>query len=100
MGFARAARFAADGARVVLADVEAPALEKAAATLEERGARVHAVVTAVADGDAVDALAAEAVDTFGPVNLLCNTAGVGAGGFPSELTTLDWEWVPGRHLWG
>lgn len=100
IGFAMAARFAADGARVVLADVEAPALEKAAATLEERGARVHAVVTDVSDGDAVDALAAEAVDTFGPVHLLCNNAGVGAGGLTWELTTQDWEWVLGVNLWG
>ncbi len=100
IGFAMAARFAADGARVVLADVEAPALEQAAATLREQGGQVHAVVTDVSDGDAVDALAAEAVDIFGPVHLLCNNAGVGAGGLTWELTTQDWEWVLGVNLWG
>lgn len=100
IGFAMAERFADDGARVVLADVEAPALEQAAATLQARGAKVHAVVTDVSDGDAVDALAAEAVATFGPVHLLCNNAGVGAGGLTWELTTQDWEWVLGVNLWG
>ncbi|HEY1119633.1 MAG TPA: SDR family NAD(P)-dependent oxidoreductase [Acidimicrobiales bacterium] len=100
IGFAMAARFAGDGARVVLADVEAPALEQAAATLREQGGQVHAVVTDVSDGDAVDALAAEAVDIFGPVHLLCNNAGVGAGGLTWELTTQDWEWVLGVNLWG
>lgn len=100
IGFAMAERFAADGARVVLADVEAPALEQAAAKLRDRNGQVHAVVTDVSDGDAVDALAAEAVDTFGPVHLLCNNAGVGAGGLTWELTTQDWEWVLGVNLWG
>ncbi|HET7719180.1 MAG TPA: SDR family NAD(P)-dependent oxidoreductase [Acidimicrobiales bacterium] len=100
IGFALAERFATDGARVVMADVEAPALEQAADTLRERGAQVHPVVTDVSDGDAVDALAAEAVDTFGPVHLLCNNAGVGAGGLTWELTTQDWEWVLGVNLWG
>jgi NAD(P)-dependent dehydrogenase (short-subunit alcohol dehydrogenase family) len=100
IGFAMAERFAADGARVVMADVEGPALEKAAATLDAQGAKVHAVVTDVSDGDAVDALAAEAVDTFGPVHVLCNNAGVGAGGLTWDLTTADWEWVLGVNLWG
>jgi len=100
IGFALAERFATDGARVVMADVEAPALEQAAAMLRDRGAEVHPVVTDVSDGDAVDALAAEAVDTFGPVHLLCNNAGVGAGGLTWELTTKDWEWVLGVNLWG
>jgi NAD(P)-dependent dehydrogenase (short-subunit alcohol dehydrogenase family) len=100
IGFALAERFAADGARVVMADIEAPALHQAAATLRERGAQVHSVVTDVSVGEAVDALAAEAIDTFGPVHLLCNNAGVGAGGLTWELTTNDWEWVLGVNLWG
>ncbi|HEX4903395.1 MAG TPA: SDR family NAD(P)-dependent oxidoreductase [Acidimicrobiales bacterium] len=100
IGFALAERFATDGARVVMADVEAPALALAADRLRERGAQVHPVVTDVSDGDSVDALAAEAVDTYGPVHLLCNNAGVGAGGLTWELTTQDWEWVLGVNLWG
>ncbi|QYG94418.1 SDR family NAD(P)-dependent oxidoreductase [Iamia sp. SCSIO 61187] len=100
IGFALAERFAGDGARVVMADVEAPALEQAADRLRERGAQVHPVITDVSDGEAVDALAAEAVDVFGPVHLLCNNAGVGAGGLTWELTTKDWEWVLGVNLWG
>lgn len=100
IGFALAERFVADGARVVLADVEVPALEQAAAALRDRGGDVHAVVTDVSDGDAVDALAAEAVERYGPVHLLCNNAGVGGGGLICELSTEDWEWVLGVNLWG
>ena len=100
IGFALVERFAADGARVVMADIEAAALDQAADRLRDQGAQIHPVVTDVSDGDAVDALAAEAVDTYGPVHLLCNNAGVGAGGLTWDLTTKAWEWVLGVNLWG
>lgn len=100
IGFALAERFVADGANVVLADIEEPALEAATDRLRERGGRVCAVVTDVADGGAVDRLAETAADAFGPVHLLCNNAGVGAGGPIAELRHEDWEWVLGVNLWG
>lgn len=77
IGFALAERFVADGARVALADIEEPALEKAAATLRERGGDVVAVVTDVSEGASVDRLAAQAADAFGPVHILCNNAAIG-----------------------
>lgn len=100
IGRALAERFAAEGARVVLADVEGPALERAAAALRDTGAEVHPVVTDVSDGASVDHLAAEAAARYGPVHVLCNNAGVGAGGPISALRTEDWEWVLGVNLWG
>lgn len=100
IGRALAGRFAAEGMRVVLADVEATALEHAEKELRDSGADVTAVVTDVSDGDQLDALAAAAADAFGPVHVLCNNAGVGAGGMISELTTADWQWVLGVNLWG
>lgn len=100
IGRALAGRFAAEGMRVVLADVEAAPLEAAAKELRADGAEVAQVVTDVSDGDQVDALAAAATEAFGPVHVLCNNAGVGAGGLLSELTTADWQWVLGVNLWG
>ena len=100
IGRALASRFAAAGMRVVLADVEEPALAAAAAELAAEGAEVLPVVTDVSDGDSVDALAKATEAAYGPVHLLCNNAGVGAGGFLSQLTTADWQWVLGVNLWG
>jgi NAD(P)-dependent dehydrogenase (short-subunit alcohol dehydrogenase family) len=40
------------------------------------------------------------VEAFGKVHVLCNNAGVGAGGFTWETTNADWEWVLGVNLWG
>jgi len=100
IGRALAGRLAAEGMRVVLADVEAAALQVAADELQAGGGEVTAVVTDVANGGQVDALAAAADAAFGPVHVLCNNAGVGAGGLLSELTTADWQWVLGVNLWG
>ena len=71
MGRAFAERFGELGLNVVLADVEEPRLVEAAAQMRESGAKVLEVVTDVASGESIDALAAKAFDTFGSVNVLC-----------------------------
>jgi NAD(P)-dependent dehydrogenase (short-subunit alcohol dehydrogenase family) len=104
IGRALASRLAAEGMAVVLADVEASALDAAAADLaaEVDGGsdRVEAVVTDVADPAAVDALAASAVDRFGAVHVVCNNAGVVTLGSTWEQPFDDWRWVLDVDLWG
>lgn len=100
MGLAMANRFAGEGMRVVLADIEEAPLEAAEKLLRDEGAEVVAVHTDVSDGDAVDALAEAATAAFGDVHVLCNNAGVGTGGLLRDLTTADWQWVLGVNLWG
>ncbi len=100
IGRALADRFAGVGMRVVLADIEREPLERAASALSDAGAEVLAVPTDVSDGGSVDALAAATIERFGTVHVVCNNAGVGAGGLTWELTTADWEWVLGVNLWG
>ncbi len=78
VGFAAAQEFAKRGLSVVLADVSAEALEKAANQLSEMtvdGAVVRAIVTDVSDLKAVQALADEAF-AMGPVAVLMNNAGI------------------------
>lgn len=99
IGRALAGRFAAEGMKVVLADVEKGPLEEAAAALSAQ-TEALAVPTDVSDGTQVDALAGAAEDAFGPVHVLCNNAGVATGGLIHDLTTEDWEWVLGVNLWG
>jgi len=100
IGRALAGRFAAEGMKVVLADVEEAALARAAGELAAAGASVLPVVTDVARGDQVEALADRAAEAFGAVHLLCNNAGVGLGGLMWEHSVADWEWVLGVNLWG
>jgi NAD(P)-dependent dehydrogenase (short-subunit alcohol dehydrogenase family) len=100
MGRAMADRFAAEGMRVVLADVEEEALAHAERVMTDAGANVIAVQADVASSTDVQALAQKALDAFGAVHIVCNNAGVGAGGFSWEQTEADWQWVLGVNLWG
>jgi len=76
IGRAAAARFAAEGASLVLVDLGGPALEEARAAVAAAGAEAVAVaadVTRVAD---VERYRAEAVERFGGIDCLFNNAGV------------------------
>ena len=101
IGLGLAMRFAAEGMHVVMADVEEPALSKAASELAGSGASVLPVVTDVADRAAVDALRDAAVSAFGAVHVVCNNAGVGGPHGPLwECPDGEWDWVLGVNLGG
>jgi len=100
IGLAIARRLGAEGMRVVLADVEDAALARAAAELAGAGVESIAVRTDVSCADDVEALAERATEAFGAVHLVCNNAGVFAGGNAWEVSLADWEWVLGVNLWG
>jgi NAD(P)-dependent dehydrogenase (short-subunit alcohol dehydrogenase family) len=100
IGRALAGAFAAEGMKIVLADVEAGPLEDAAHEIAKRGAATHAVRTDVSKADQVAALAKAAQDAFGGVHVVCNNAGVSVSGLSWTHTIADWEWVFGVNLWG
>jgi NAD(P)-dependent dehydrogenase (short-subunit alcohol dehydrogenase family) len=103
MGRAFALRFARAGMNVVLSDVEGPALDQAVAEVAATGAEAMGMVTDVADSAAVQQLAAQAIDRFGRVNLVCNNAGVAGSGITAgagDLALNDWRWVMGVNFWG
>jgi NAD(P)-dependent dehydrogenase (short-subunit alcohol dehydrogenase family) len=88
------------GMKLVLADIQADALEQTRSELDANGAAVIARVVDVSDGAQVEALAATTMETFGGVHLLFNNAGIGAAGLIWENTVRDWEWALGVNLWG
>jgi NAD(P)-dependent dehydrogenase (short-subunit alcohol dehydrogenase family) len=88
------------GMKLVLADVQAKALEHATEELLAQGAEVLAMVCDVSKGSHVQELADSAIARFGSVHLVFNNAGVGAGGLVWENSEQDWEWVLGVNLWG
>ncbi|MGH9024843.1 MAG: SDR family NAD(P)-dependent oxidoreductase [Acidimicrobiia bacterium] len=100
IGFALAERFAAEGMRLVLADIEEVALEGAAKRIADADAEVLAVPTDVADADAVDALATATFERFGTAHVVCNNAGVVSGGPAWEIPLAEWEWILGVNLEG
>ena len=100
IGRGMAERFAAEGMHVVLADVEAPALEAAEKEMAAAGASVLAVRTDVSSAADVGALAERTIERFGKVHVLCNNAGVGGGAGAWDTSIEDWQWVLGVNLWG
>jgi NAD(P)-dependent dehydrogenase (short-subunit alcohol dehydrogenase family) len=100
IGLALARRFAGEGMRIVVGDVEEPALKSAVDELTDGGADVLGVVTDVTDPDQVEALARAAEQKFGAIHIACNNAGVGAGGLSWEAPLETWQWVIGVNLWG
>ncbi|NYE60210.1 NAD(P)-dependent dehydrogenase (short-subunit alcohol dehydrogenase family) [Duganella sp. 1224] len=91
---------AREGMKLVLADVQADALEQAATELRAQGASVVARLCDVRKGEQVQALADAAVAEYGVVHLVFNNAGVGSAGLIWENTEADWEWVMGVNVWG
>jgi NAD(P)-dependent dehydrogenase (short-subunit alcohol dehydrogenase family) len=90
-----------ENARVVIADIEQPVLEKTVGELRDRG-EIEGVVTDVSDFDSVDALAQRVFDKYGACNLLFNNAGVtsGGGGLPWEQEPNDWKWCFNVNVFG
>ena len=100
-----ASRIAAQrGMNVVMADVQADALERAtaeiAAEIASTGAQVLSMRVDVSKADDIEQLAAATQQRFGAPHVVFNNAGVGAGGLIWEHTLKDWEWVIGVNLMG
>ena len=93
--------FVAEGMKVVIADIEATALDKAVGELTDAGHTATGVVTDVTDFDSVSALADAAFEAHGAVHVLVNNAGVGP---PSakvwDTTPNDWRWTFGVNVFG
>jgi NAD(P)-dependent dehydrogenase (short-subunit alcohol dehydrogenase family) len=100
IGRALADRFAAEGMKVALADVEQAALDAALRELGATGADVIGVRTDVSRIEDVQTLAERTLRAFGGVHLLCNNAGVEGGAPFAEIPIELWEWVVGVDFWG
>jgi len=100
IGYALAERFAREGMKIVLADVQADALEEAEGRLRSGGAEVLAVETDVSQAESVDHLRDRVLDKFGAAHVVCNNAGVSTQGSVWETTLGDWRWIMGVNLWG
>ncbi|HWL19753.1 MAG TPA: SDR family NAD(P)-dependent oxidoreductase, partial [Bradyrhizobium sp.] len=92
--------FVAAGMKVMLADVETGALERAVASLREVTSDICGVACDVADADSVERAAQATFDAFGHVHVVCNNAGVAAGGGIDNISLDNWRWVIDVNLMG
>ena len=100
IGLACAERLAADGAKVVIADVEEAAGESAASTLSQQGREalfVHCDVSAKLD---VRNLVTATLDAYGAIDILVNNAGIVFGGEFLDISEADFDRVLAVNLKG
>jgi NAD(P)-dependent dehydrogenase (short-subunit alcohol dehydrogenase family) len=101
IGFAIADGCAGLGARIVLADVEDDALQKARTAIAERGVEVIAVRTDVRQAQHLERLRDETDRAFGGADVVCNNAGVQNPLAPIwDAEASDLDWVFQVNLWG
>ena len=100
LGLGLVRELVARGARVVMADVDAPALADAVEQLTHEGAEVSGRATDVTKCDQVEALAAFTMERYGSPSLVCSNAGVSVLGRAWELAVEDWRWVYAVNVWG
>jgi NAD(P)-dependent dehydrogenase (short-subunit alcohol dehydrogenase family) len=99
-GLATSRLAAAHGMKIVMADVQQDALDRAAAEIAALGADVLPFRLDVARAEQVEALGRAVADRFGAPHVVFNNAGVGGGGLVWEHTAKDWEWIVGVNLMG
>ncbi|AWB28066.1 glucose 1-dehydrogenase [Halococcoides cellulosivorans] len=101
IGDAAAQRFAAEGARVVVADVNVQDGQQTVADIESAGGEATFVETDVSDEESVEALVEATVDTYGGLDFAFNNAGIdGESGATADQPMDNWESVIGVNLKG
>ncbi len=88
------------GMKVVIADIRKDHLDEAMAHFSKRRLPAHPIRLDITDRDAFARAADEAERVFGPVTLLCNTAGVSQFGPVEKATYDDWDWQIDVNLKG
>ena len=105
MGRAFAERFAQEGMKVVLADVEHSPLDRTVTALRQAEYDVLGVLADVSNVESLENLARRAIEAYGKVHVLCNNAGVSGGnGGPGaliwEASLNDWVWITAVNYFG
>ena len=101
MGRAFATRFAEEGMKVVLGDIQQDALDATLEDLSAKGHDVRGIRIDVSRPEDIQRLADTALDAFGKVHVVCNNAGVEGymDGPIWEATDKDWQWTTGVNFW-
>lgn len=92
--------FGSLGASLVVADVERDTAEETSCELRRLGYPVRVVEVDVREAAQVEAMVEEAVESFGGVDVLVNSAGVGTLSSIVDMIEEEWDWVLGVNLKG
>jgi NAD(P)-dependent dehydrogenase (short-subunit alcohol dehydrogenase family) len=100
LGLGMAKAFGREGMKVMIADIDAPVLAKAVQELKDLQVRAEGVICDVGSRGSVREAALKTLATFGKVHVVCNNAGVAAGGPIGTIAERDWDWIMDVNLMG
>lgn len=100
IGLSMAQAFAEAGMKVMIADIEAETLGVAVDSLRKISPDIAGTVCDVADAASVERAAQASFAAFGNVHVVCNNAGVAAGGGIDHISLDNWRWVIDVNLMG
>ena len=100
LGREMALRWAREGWRLALADVNEAGLAQTLKLVREAGGDGFTRRCDVRDYSQLTALAQVCEEQFGGIDVIVNNAGVASGGFFSELSLEDWDWQIAINLMG
>jgi len=102
IGKAICQRLAREGMKLVVADLDAAALDAAVGELRAQSLEATGVVVDVTQRESLERLRDETLRAYGAVHVLCNNAGVANTAFGNvwEHENVDWRWSLEVHLFG
>jgi NAD(P)-dependent dehydrogenase (short-subunit alcohol dehydrogenase family) len=102
VGRSLALAFGRLGAKIVVGDVDAAAMEQVQSDLAAENIESLVQFCDVTSVDSLNALADKAEDTFGGIHLVFANAGIGAGesGAMWDYSDKDWQWCMNVNMWG
>ena len=100
IGAASASRFAAEGATVVVSDLDREPAEAVAQAIRDAGGRALPVACDVTERSAVEALFSAAIQEFESVDVLVTCAGITRDNLVHKMSDDDWDLVIDTHLRG
>lgn len=92
-GKAAAVLYAREGAKILAADVNLESVQETASIIADEGGQCTAVHADVSDAEAVNAMVAKCIDTYGSVDILHNNVGITEVGGPEEIDEEGWDRV-------
>ena len=100
IGRATAVAFAAEGAEVVVSDIDGAAAAETAASINAAGGQAHPYVVDVADADAVERYADQVCAEHGVPDIVVNNAGIGVAGSFLDTPAVEFDRVLDVNLGG
>jgi 3-oxoacyl-[acyl-carrier protein] reductase len=100
IGRAIALNLAEGGARVALADMQAPKLDEVIKEIEEQGGKAIRFCVDVTDFEAVQKMVDETLEAWGKVDILVNNAGITRDSLVLRMKIDDWQAVLKTNLDG